>query len=281
MEAKTTNKLMMALFSLSTLLIIFILFSILAYIFIKGARVIGWEFLTEMPRKFGEEGGIYPAILGTLYLVATALVFALPIGVGAAIYFVEFAKESKLTRAIRITVDTLNGIPSIVLGLFGMAFFVYYLRDFTGGVSILSGGLTLGVMVLPTIIRTSEISLSSVPKEYIEASYALGATKLQTIRKIILPVALPGIITGAILSFGRAAGETAPIIFTAAISNAVLPKSPFQPTMALTTHLYFLASEGRAIDKAYGTALVLICIVLISNFIARSINWYCSRNLRG
>ena len=274
------DKIAKGIFWISGIAIIMTLFAILGYVAIKGMGAISLEFLLEIPRAAGREGGIYPAILGTLYLTAIALLFATPIGVGAAVYLTEFTREGKLTNAIRLGADTLNAVPSIVFGLFGFALFVFYLKDYTGGVSILSGGLTLGFMILPTIIRTSEVSIKTVSRWDKEGSYALGATKLYTIRKVILPSALPGIVTGLILGLGRAAGETEPIIFTAAVLNPILPGSVFDPTMALTTHLYALTSEGISEENAFGTALVLMLMILILNYSARLLNNYFSRNLK-
>lgn len=274
------DKIAKGIFWVSGITVILTLFAILGYVAIKGIGAISLEFLLKIPRAAGREGGIYPAILGTLYLTAIALLFATPIGVGAAVYLTEFTREGKLTNAIRLGADTLNAVPSIVFGLFGFALFVFYLRDYTGGVSILSGGLTLGFMILPTIIRTSEVAIKTVSRWDKEGSYALGATKLYTIRKVILPSALPGIVTGLILGLGRAAGETAPIIFTAAVLNPILPGSVFDPTMALTTHLYTLTSEGISEENAFGTALVLILMILILNYTARLLNNYFSRNLK-
>ncbi|MCK4491652.1 MAG: phosphate ABC transporter permease PstA, partial [Candidatus Altiarchaeales archaeon] len=249
------DKIAKGVFWISGMVIILTLFAVLGYVAIKGMESISLEFLLGIPINAGRGGGIYPAILGTLYLTVIALLFATPVGVGTAVYLTEFTREGRLTNAIRLGADTLNAVPSIVFGLFGFALFVFYLRDYTGGVSILSGGLTLGLMILPTVIRTSELAIKSVPTSEKEGSYALGATKLYTIRKIILPSALPGIVTGLILGLGRAAGETAPIIFTAAVLNPILPNSIFDPTMALTTHLYTLTSEGISEKNAFGTAL--------------------------
>ncbi len=274
------DKIAKGVFWISGMVIILTLFAVLGYVAVKGMESISLEFLLGIPVNAGRGGGIYPAILGTLYLTVIALLFATPVGVGAAVYLTEFTREGRLTNAIRLGADTLNAVPSIVFGLFGFALFVFYLRDYTGGVSILSGGLTLGLMILPTVIRTSELAIKSVPASEKEGSYALGATKLYTIRKIILPSALPGIVTGLILGLGRAAGETAPIIFTAAVLNPILPDSIFDPTMALTTHLYTLTSEGISEKNAFGTALVLMLMILILNYIARSLNNYFSRNLR-
>lgn len=252
---------------------------ILGFVVLRGAPVMSWEFISDIPRMGGEEGGIFPAILGTFYLVAVALLLAIPLGVGGALYLVEFQKENIITKIIRFGADTLNAVPSIIFGLFGFAFLVYYLKL---GVCILSGGVTLAFMVLPTILRTSEEALRAVPNWDKEGSYALGATKLQTIKNIILPQSLSGIITGIVLSIGRAAGETAPIIFTAAILNPVLPESVFDPTMSLPSHLYTLVSEStpEKLVNAYGTALVLIILVLITTYSAMLFRKYFTRHVR-
>ena len=239
------------------LVLAIILFDIVS----KGLPAISWEFLTSSPRDLGREGGIFPAIIGTLCLVAGSIAFALPFGVGAAIYLVEYQRDNPLTRAIRTGVDLLNGTPSIVFGLFGFAFLVLFLGL---GVSMLAGQITLGLMVLPTIIRTTEEALKNVPQSLREGSLALGATRWQTIGRVVLPPAAPGIITGTILSIGRAAGETAPILFTAVVfSQRYLPDSVLDPVMALPYHLFILATNvpGSETNK-YGTALVLILLVV-------------------
>jgi phosphate transport system permease protein len=235
---------------------------ILLDIILKGIPALSWEFITGYPANLGRSGGILPAIVGTIYLVAGAILIALPIGIGATIYLAEYTREGKITKIIRTGVDLLNGTPSIVFGLFGFAFLVIYVGF---GVSLLTGWITLALMVLPTIIRTSEESLKSIPVSVREGSLALGATKWQTIRRVVLPPAIPGIITGTILSIGRAAGETAPILFTAVVfSTRFLPESIFEPVMALPYHLYILStSVPGAKQNAYGTALVLLILVII------------------
>jgi len=234
---------------------------ILGDILIHGLPAISWEFLTGSPRNLGREGGIFPAIVGTLYLVAGAIAVALPVGMGAAIYLTEYTREGLATKIIRSGVDLLNGTPSIVFGLFGFSFLVLYLGF---GVSLLAGQVTLSLMILPTIIRTTEEALRSVPDSLREGSLALGATRWQTIARVILPPAVPGIITGAILSIGRAAGETAPILFTAAIfSSRFLPDSVLEPVMALPYHLFILSTNvPGAQTNQYGTALVLVTLVV-------------------
>jgi len=273
------DKYVYALLWASTIVTAMILIFILGFVVLKGSSALSVEFLIDIPRRGGEAGGIFPAILGTFYLVIIALVVAVPLGVGGALYLVEFQKENIITKIIRFGADTLNAVPSIIFGLFGFAFLVYYLKL---GVCILSGGVTLAFMVLPTILRTSEEALRAVPGWDKEGSYALGATKLQTIKNIVLPQSLSGIITGIVLSIGRAAGETAPIIFTAAILNPVLPESVFDPTMSLPSHLYTLVSEStpEKLVNAYGTALVLIILVLITTYSAMLFRKYFTRHVR-
>ncbi|MCK4307724.1 phosphate ABC transporter permease PstA [candidate division WOR-3 bacterium] len=244
--------------------------AILIFISIKGFKVLNIGFLLEVPKDGMTKGGIFPAIIGTLYLSIGTVIFALPLGVLSAIYLIEYAKHKGLTKTIRIGVDALAGVPSVVFGLFGLAVFV---KLFNFGVSILSGALTLGIMILPVIIKASEEAILAVPKEFKEASFAVGATKWQTITKIVFPTALPGIITGTILGIGRAAGETAPILFTAVtFYQRLLPHSILDEVMALPYHIYALMTEGTAseyqVPIAYGTAVVLLGLVMSINFIA-------------
>ncbi len=246
------------------------LFIILFFIFIRGFKVLSLNFIFDFPREGMTKGGIFPAIIGTLYLSVGAILFALPLGVLSAVYLTEYAKSSKLTRIIRIGINTLAGTPSVVFGLFGLAVFV---KLFKFGVSILAGALTLGMLILPTIIRASEEAILTMPQTFMEASYALGATKWQTITHVVLPNAMPGILTGVILGIGRAAGETAPILFTAAtFYTRRLPRSIFDEVMALPYHIYALMTEGTKPDLqvpiAYGTALVLLILVVGINLTA-------------
>ena len=255
------------LIHLATIIICLGLFSILFFIFKNGISAINFDFLTKMPIEAMTKGGIFPAIVGTFYLSLGAIAFAFPLGVGTAIYLSEYAKEGKIVHIIRIGINNLAGVPSIVFGLFGLALFVVYLKF---GSSILSGSLTLGVLILPIIIQASEEALKAVPQSYREASYALGATKWQTIFKVVLPAAFPGILTSAILGLSRAAGETAPIMFTAAaFYTPRLPHSIFDEVMALPYHIYVLATAGTHIEETkaiqYGTALVLISLVFVLN----------------
>ena len=266
-SAQNSQRMAFGVITLSTIIVLFMLGIILYYIITNGTGTLNWEFLLQFPKDSGRAGGIYPAIIGTLYLVGGAILIALPIGIGAAIYLAEYTREGLLTKIIRAGVENLNGTPSIVFGLFGFAFLVLYLNL---GISLLAGQITLALMILPTIIRTTEESLKSVPQSMREASLALGATKWQTIRKVVLPSAMPGIITGTILSIGRAAGETAPIMFTAAVfSQRFLPTSPLEPVMALPYHLFVLATSVPGGERnAYGTAFVLLLLVLCLYLIA-------------
>jgi phosphate transport system permease protein len=252
----------------------------IVYIVANGIGAISWEFLTEHPRDSMTKGGIMPAILGTLYLTAGAIIIALPLGVASAIYLSEYAREGNVIRIIRVGVNCLAGVPSIVFGLFGLGLFVVFLKF---GSSILSGSLTLAFLILPTIIGASEEALKSVPQTFREASLGLGVSKWQTILRIVLPTALPGILTGSILGIGRAAGETAPIMFTAAaFFTAKLPGSIFDEVMALPYHVYVLATAGTHIEETrplqYGTVLVLVTLVLGIDLIAIIIRSYMRKN---
>ncbi|MFX1295740.1 MAG: phosphate ABC transporter permease subunit PstC [Promethearchaeota archaeon] len=235
---------------------------VLFFITVNGVGTLSLEFLTQYPSDLGRAGGIFPAIIGTLLLAGGALLFAGVIGVLAGIYLAEYSSEGKITKIIRAGMDNLNGTPSIVFGMFGFAFFVLYLNF---GVCLLAGQLTLGMMILPTITRTTEEAVRAVPDGFREGSLALGATKWQTTYKVVLPNAAPGVITGLVLGFGRAAGETAPILFVAAIfSQRFITLMPFDPVMSLPTHLYFLATGvPNSETNAYGTALVLLILIII------------------
>ncbi len=243
---------------------------ILLDIVIRGIPTLSWEFLTGLPRRGGTEGGILPAIVGTTYLIIGSMGVALPLGMASAIYLSEYAAQGRFTRALRLAIVTLAGVPSIVFGLFGLGLFVMF---FGFGASIISGSLTLAFMILPTIIVSSEEALRSVPQSFREGSLALGATRWQTIYQNVLPYALPGMFTGSILGIGRAAGETAPILLTvAAFYLPALPDSIFDQVMALPYHLYVLATQQPDIQKVlplqYGTALVLLLLVTIFNLLA-------------
>ncbi|MFO7728046.1 MAG: phosphate ABC transporter permease PstA [Desulfonatronovibrio sp.] len=240
------------------------------FIVVNGISAISWEFLTEAPRDSMTKGGIWPCIVGTVYISLGSVLVAFPIGVGTAIYLNEFAGKGRWTRIVRMGIINLAGVPSVVYGLFGLAFFVIILNM---GVSLLAGSLTLGAFILPLIIGSAEEALRNIPQSYREASLALGATKWQTIYKIVLPAALPSMLTGLILGMSRAAGETAPIMFTAAVfSTGKIPTSIFDEIMVMPYHIYVLATAGTNIDETrplqYGTALVLICLVLGMNLTA-------------
>jgi len=253
---------------LATLLIVVPVGLIVVIIIQKGLPAINWQFLSDIPRQGMRAGGIFPAIVGTIYLVTGAIIFALPIGLLAAIYLNEYSKDKLLTRLIKLAIVNLAGVPSVVYGLFGLALFVVF---FKFGASIISGSLTLGIMILPVIITTSCEALESVPYSFREVSLSLGASKWQTIRHIVLPNAIPGILTGTILGLGRAAGETAPILFTvAAFYLPQLPNSIFDQAMALPYHLYVISTQVPNVDEKtrYGTALVLLTLVLFMNLVA-------------
>ncbi len=268
MNPRLSHKIFFFLIFLATILVILPVGLIIAIIIKKGAPALNWEFLTGFPRQGMRAGGIFPAILGTLYLVSGAIFFSLPVGVLSAIYLVEYSRDNFLTRLIKLAIVNLAGVPSVVYGLFGLSLFVIF---FKFGSSILAGSLTLGIMILPVIITAAKEALESVPHSFREVSLSLGASKWQMIRKAILPYALPGILTGAILGLGRAAGETAPILFTvAAFYLPRLPRSIFDQVMALPYHLYVLSTQVPNVKQSltYGTALVLLVLVLIMNLFA-------------
>ncbi|MFV9631054.1 MAG: phosphate ABC transporter permease PstA [Methanosarcinales archaeon] len=272
----TINKIATLILWASAVITISFLVYIIGYIIIRGIGVINISFLLDSPRMSGAEGGIFNAIVGTLCLVAIALVTAVPIGVGAAIFLIEYATDNPVTRVITFGVECLAGIPSIVIGLFGYAFFVVYLGL---GFSILSGGLSLMFMILPWTVRASEEAIKTVSMELKEGSLALGATKWQTIVQIVIPGALPGITTGVILGTGKAIGETAVIMYTAG-SSLLLPHSIFDPVRALPYHLYILVSEGISEDMAYGSAVVLLVMILIINLMAIGIQKMCNKRMK-
>jgi phosphate transport system permease protein len=270
------------IFRVLSLLVLGALFAILAFIIFNGFKAISWDFLTKMPEEGMTKGGIYPAIIGTLILIAGSMVFAFPIGVLSGIYINEYAKEGFLKRFIKLMTNNLAAIPSIVFGLFGMALFVNKL-DF--GDSILAGSLTLGLLALPVVIRVTEEALKAVDDSFRQGSLALGATKLTTIRRVVLPIAAPNIVTGLILSIGRVSGETAPILFTvAAYFLPRLPESIFDQVMALPYHLYVIATSGNNIAEsrpmAFGTALVLVGMVLILNLLANALRKYFGNKVK-
>jgi phosphate transport system permease protein len=262
MSPKITQRLGEVLAVVATGVVIIPIFLVILFIFINGIQAISWEFISQPPRNGMTEGGIWPAILGTILLTICAAIFVMPFGIGAAIYLAEYASDNWFTRAIHMAIVNLAGIPSIVYGLFGLGAFVLF---FNMGTSIIAGALTLGLMTLPIIISTSEEAILSVPQEFRTVSRSLGATHWQTVRYQVLPNALPGIITGVILGLVRAAGETAPILFTvAAFYLPELPKSLFDQTMALPYHLYVISTQvpGMPLQVQYGTALVLLVMIL-------------------
>src|SRR3989338_5532914 len=274
MTPKLTQRIAFSALFLITAAVIVPVLTVIVIIPRGAPPAMTWEFLTQMPRSGMRAGGILPAIVGTFYLVLGAVLFALPLGLFAAIYMSEYSKDNWLTRLIRLAIINLAGVPSVVFGLFGLALFVGF---FKFGASIFSGALTLGVMILPVIITSSREALGAVPKSFREVSISLGATKLQTIKYAVLPHALPGILTGPILGIGRAAGETAPILFTvAAFYLPRLPESVFDQVMALPYHLYVLSTQVPNVDAKvrYGTALVLLAIVLLMNLVAILIRSY-------
>lgn len=283
MSKKFTERLGFALLSFSAVLVLLFLGVILFDIFSKGISVISWQFLSQPPQQGMTEGGIFPAILGTFLVSLITVVFAVPLGMFAAIYLHEYARPGRTTRMIRLAIRNLSGVPSIVYGLFGVVLFVQMMHL---GTSILSAGLTLGLLTLPWTITACEEALKTVPKAYREGALALGATKWHAIRTNVLPYAIPGMLTGVILGLARAAGETAPILFTgAAFFLPHLPKSIFDQFMALPYHLYILSTQHHAIDKvrpiAYGTALVLVSLILILSFTAIWVRYRYRQRLKG
>jgi len=248
----------------SALSTIAVMILILFQILVEGLPVLHLRFFLDSPKSMGREGGIFSTIIGTVALTIVAIVVATPLGVGTAIFLREYTRESRISKIIRFGTDCLAGVPSIIFGLFGFVFLVIYLNM---GWSILSGGLTLAAMILPTIICTSEEAIKAIPYSYREVSYSLGGTKWQTVNRAILPNALPGIFTGIILSVGRSIGETAAIILTAG-SSLVMPTSLFSPIRTMAVHFYILAREGISMEMAYGTGAVLILLVLFVNTVA-------------
>ena len=282
MTPVTSQKFAFGFFTLLSYLVVAILFVILGFILIKGGSVISWDFLTKAPEEGMTKGGIFPAIVGTFYLILGSSLISFPIGIMSGIYMNEYATNGKLVRFIRVMTNNLSGVPSVVFGLFGMSLFVNTLG---WGDSIIAGSFTLALMSLPLIIRTTEEALKSIDDSFRHGSLALGATKLQTIRRVVLPMAFPNIITGLILSVGRVSGETAPILFTvAAYFLPQLPGSIFDQCMALPYHLYVISTSGTDIEAsrgmAYGTALVLIAIVLIVNLLANALRGYFARKVK-
>ncbi|MCE5207527.1 MAG: phosphate ABC transporter permease PstA [Chloroflexi bacterium] len=268
LNSRNKERLGFSLLGLVAFITVIPIIALLVYIFIQGSSTISWEFLTTMPRNGMREGGIFPAIVGTVLLTLGTALFSVPPGIAAAIYLAEYARDNTMTRTIRVAMVNLSGIPSVVYGLFGLGIFVVFLNF---GTSILAASLTLSIMTLPTIISTTEEALRSVPSSFTPVSISLGASHWQTIWRIKLPQSLPGIITGIILGLERAAGETAPILFTgAAFFLPRLPNSPFDATMALPYHLFVISTQvpGMSIHIQYGTVLVLLVFVLGMNLLA-------------
>lgn len=282
MKKRASQRFVFGFFTLLSYLVVAILFVILGFIIMKGASVISWDFLTKAPEDGMTKGGIFPAIVGTFYLILGSSIISFPIGIMSGIYMNEYAANGELVRFIRIMTNNLSGVPSVVFGLFGMSLFVNTLG---WGDSIIAGSFTLALMSLPLIIRTTEEALKSIDDSFRHGSLALGATKLQTIRRVVLPMAFPNIITGLILSVGRVSGETAPILFTvAAYFLPQLPGSIFDQCMALPYHLYVISTSGTDIEAsrgmAYGTALVLIAIVLVVNLLANLLRNYFAKKVK-
>ncbi len=278
---RVVQQLVFGTFRVFSYAVVVLLLLILGFILVNGIGVINWTFLTSPPTDGMTSGGIWPAIVGTFWLMVGSALFAFPVGLVSGIYMSEYAPKGRLVGFIRVMTDNLAGIPSIVFGLFGMAFFVTYL-DF--GDSILAGSLTLGLLALPVVIRTTEEAFRDIAPSYREGSLALGATKAQTIWHVLLPMAMPRVVTGLILSLGRVSGETAPILFTcAAYFLPKLPTSLFDQCMALPYHLYVVATSGTDIDAqmpiAYGTAFVLIAIVLVLNLAAGVVRRHFQKKL--
>lgn len=270
------QRLVWLVLALLTIFTLTILFFIIGYITAKGAPTLTPNFLFGMPERMGKEGGILPTIVATLALALLAIVIATPLGIGTAVYLTEYTRESTLTRVIRFGADALAGVPSIIFGLFGFILFVVRLKM---GWSILAGSLTLAVMILPTIIRTSEEAIRTVPNAFREVSYSLGGTKSQTILNVVLPNALAGILTGVILGLGRSVAETAAVIFTAG-SSLRMPRSVFDPARTMAVHFYILAREGISLSRAYGTALLLIISILLINALAYIFMFRLTRRFR-
>ena len=268
-----TQSIAKVLIWMAALLTIAVMILILFQILKEGLPILHLRFFLNSPKNMGREGGILPTIIGTMALTLVAIVFATPLGVGTAVFLREYTRESRISRVIRFGTDCLAGVPSIIFGLFGFVFFVIQLNM---GWSILSGGLTLAAMILPTIISTAEEAIKAIPASYREVSYSLGGTKWQTVTRAILPSALPGIFTGIILSVGRSIGETAAIILTAG-SSLIMPSSLFSPIRTMSVHFYILAREGISMEMAYGTGAALILLVLFINTVA---NWLLNRYIR-
>jgi len=268
MSRQTNQKIAFAILTFLAVVVVVPIILVVTYIVIQGIGAVNWEFLAAFPRNGMKEGGILPAVIGTVVLTFGTAIVSIPLAVGAAVYLAEYARDTTLTRAIRLAIINLAGIPSVVYGLFGLGLFVLFLGL---GTSIVAGSLTLGLMTLPVVISTAEEALLTVPQRFRVVSHSLGATRWQTVRHVVLPNAMPGILTGVILGLERAAGETAPILFTvAAFYLPQLPRSPLDQTMALPYHLYVISTQvpGMPLQVQYGTALVLLVLVLSLNVVA-------------
>jgi len=268
MSRQTSQKVAFAVLTGLAVIVVVPIVLVVAYIVVQGIGAISWDFLFDFPREGMKAGGILPAVIGTVVLTVGTAIASIPISVGAAIYLAEYARDTWLTRAIRMAIVNLAGIPSVVYGLFGLGLFVLFLGL---GTSIVAGSLTLGLMTMPVVISTAEEALLTVPQRFRVVSHSLGATRWQTVREVVLPNAIPGILTGVILGLERAAGETAPILFTvAAFYLPQLPSSPLDQTMALPYHLYVISTQvpGMPLEMQYGTALVLLVMVLGMNLVA-------------
>lgn len=276
-SSKTSQKIMNTVFWISGLFTILVLIVVIGYVLLKGLPVMSLEFLFADPIDSGRAGGILPMIMSSIYVTLIAGILATPLGVGAAIYISEYSKEGIIVKLIRFGAETLASIPSIIYGLFGLAFFVVFLGL---GWSILSGGLVLALMALPTIFQVSEVTISSIPSSYREGSYGLGASKWTTIKNVVLPAAIPGITTGVILGMARAISEAAAVMYCVG-SALTLPMSIFDPGRPLPLHLYVLATEGISLDNAYGTAAVLVIIILIVTLLTNTVVERYQRKMMG
>ena len=275
MNPRTVEKIAKLIIWIAAVSVIAVLMFVIIYILVMGLPIINWRFLTEIPRNMGRSGGVASPIVGTLIVTAVAIVIAAPFGIGTAFYLAEYTRENMITKVIRFCADSLAGIPSIVYGLFGFIFFVMYLNM---GWSVMSGGLTLAVMILPTIIRTSEEAIRTVPDWYREASFSLGATKWQTIGKVVFPSAIRGIANGIILSVGRCVAETAAVVLTAG-STLRMVDSFFSPARTMAVHFFILAREGISMENVYGTAAILIILIFLINVVANMlVDRFMSKN---
>lgn len=265
MKSRTTDRLAIGVLWINGFMTIVILATIIGYVVIKGLPAMSLDFIFTAPKGIDQSGGIFPTIVASIYVTSLSVILSAPIAVGAAVYLSEYVKEGRLTTIIRFGADALSGVPSIVLGLFGLSLFVYTLGF---GWSMISGAMTLTLMILPILMRTTEDALKAVPNSWRQGSMGLGATKWQTIRRVVLPAAMPRIMTGVVLAVGRVFGETAVLMFTVGMAIN-LPIFPNEPGRAMTTHLYLLATEGISMQTAYGTALLLMAIILLFNLSAR------------